>query len=549
MAHSATRAVSIPRAVFFTASALLYASTIIIAALMLNVYFSQTWDVNTFIHAARRFTEGGNPFDLYAQSRAAQTWPYAYPPLHAFVVAIALLIGDALHILPDYAWARVPALLADIGVAFVLYHIVARKSKDETLARVAMLLWLFNPVTFYDTAVQGHFESEWLLFVLLAYAWFEDSRSIALPSIALAIAVLFKQVAILFAIPLWMLMVKDEGERRKDEERPDSFHPSSLILHPLSRIAGSLLIFLAVAGIVCLPYLLYSNDFLYMNLTYVENVPVQTQSWIVALLGVTRASSNALTSDFFLLRYQTIVTMLAAAAIAFFAARRGWSIYLAATLIALAFFLTSKKVMGYYYVMLLPFLLAQVLPKRRFDLALIAIVATAWISLSPYYAAWSAPGHWWMYALLGGLNSAFFVWMFVYLWTRTAPRAGKRGEEKISAPIRVNPRPILFITLGLFAGAAFAAFLQPLAQNSASPIRAPIIAPGMETGALVAFIALIALIVGALFVIGRATLGLGTLSRGAWAIVLIFAPLFFAAYYLTKESTAIFEIALKALGV
>ena len=543
MVNSATRAVSISRAVFFTASALLYVSTIIIAALTLNAYFAQTWDVTTFIHAAQHFTSGGNPFDLYAQSRAAQTWPYAYPPLHAFVVALALLVGDALRVLPDFVWARVPALLADLGVAFVLYNIVARKSNDETLARVAMLLWLFNPVTFYDTAVQGHFESEWLLFVLLAYVWFEDSRTIALPSIALAIAVLFKQVAILFAIPMWMLMLKDEGRNMKDEGKAGSFHPLSLILHPLVRIASSLFIFLVVIGTICLPYLLYSNDFLYMNLTYVENVPVQTQSWIVALLGVTRASDSAFTSNFVLLQYQTLVTILAAVAIAFFAARRGWSIYLTAALIALAFFLTSKKVMGYYYVMLFPFLFAEILPKRRFGLALIALVATAWIALSPYYAAWSKPGHWWIYALLGVLNSALFVWMFV----RMTKDEGRRTDEKGSG-FR-HPSSVVFVSLGLFAGAAFAAFLQPLAQNAASPIRAPIIAPGMEANALVAFIALVALTVGALFAIARATRGLGALPRGAWAIVLIFAPLFFAVYYLTKESTAIFEIALKALGV
>ncbi len=110
-------------------------------------------------------------------------------------------------------------------------------------------------------------------------------------------------------------------------------------------------------------------------------------------------------------------------------------------------------------------------------------------------------------------------------------------------------RSTLFITLGLFAGAAFAAFLQPLAQNFASPIRAPIVAPGMETNALLAFAGLVALLAVALAVIAWGTRGLGTLPRVAWAIVLIFAPLFFAVYYLTKESTAIFEIALKHLGV
>ncbi|HEX7592982.1 MAG TPA: hypothetical protein VF429_02330 [Anaerolineae bacterium] len=524
------------RAVFFVSSALLYAGTILIAALTLNAYFSQTWDVNTFIHAARRFTEGGNPFDLYAQSRVAQTWPYAYPPLHAFVTAMALLIGDALRVLPDYFWARVPPLLADIGVGFALYAIVKSKSEDETLARAAMLLWLFNPVTFYDTAVQGHFESEWLFFVLVAYVSFEKPRGWVWASVALAVAFLFKQVAILFAILVWMFILVE------------TLHATSL-RERITRAVFSGLVFALVVGAVCLPYLLYSNDFLYMNLTYVENVPVQTQSWIVGLLGLTRASRDALTSDFFLLRYQTLVTMLAAAAIAFFAARRGLSIYLTAALIALAFFLTSKKVMGYYYVMLFPFLFVAALPKRRFDLVLLALVATAWIALSPYYAAWGNPDHWWIYALLGTLNSALFAWMAIDLWTRTAPRADERGESETSALIRRNPRPMLFIALGLFAGAALAALLQPLAQNAASPLRAPILAPGMEANAAIAFGALVALMLIALAVIARATRGLGALPRAAWAIVLIFAPLFFSAYYLTKESTAIFEIALKALGV
>jgi hypothetical protein len=47
----------------------------------------------------------------------------------------------------------------------------------------------------------------------------------------------------------------------------------------------------------------------------------------------------------------------------------------------------------------------------------------------------------------------------------------------------------------------------------------------------------------------RATRGSGALPRAAWALVLIFVPLFFTTYYLTKESTAILEIALRSLGV
>ncbi len=68
------------RGVFFSTTAILYAGLILTAVLTVNSYFAQTWDVTTFIHAGQRFLDGGTPFDLYAQTRAAQTWPYAYPP-------------------------------------------------------------------------------------------------------------------------------------------------------------------------------------------------------------------------------------------------------------------------------------------------------------------------------------------------------------------------------------------------------------------------------------------------------------------------------------
>ncbi len=537
------RAAISSRAVFFTTSALVYTAAIVSATLTLNPYFSQTWDVNTFIHAARTLSDG-SPFDLYAQTRAAQTWPYAYPPLHAFVVALALFIGDLTRVLPDYVWARAPVIAADIGVALVLFRVVLQKSNDETIARAAALVWLFNPITFYDTAVQGHFESEWLVFVLLAYTWHEDARHVALPAIALALAVLFKQTALVFAIPLWAEMIKGEVRRTKD----GVLHPSSFILHPF--------LFAIIIGAVCLPFLLYSNDFVFMNLTYVEDVPVQTASWIIALLGVTRAAPDALTSDFFLLRYQAVVTMLAAVVIAFIGARRGWSLYLAATLIAVAFFLTSKKVMGYYYVMLLPFLLAEVLPKRRFDLALITLVVTSYIALAPYYAAWTNHAHWWVYAILGTANSLFFVWLFAQLIADRRPhpertlseQSESKRESKDAAVSRL--RSAVVLSLGLFATATIAAWLQPLLPNNGSPIRAPLVAPGMEVNALVTLAALIGLAIGALFVVrALARLTGARTIIAAGSSVLIFAPLFFSVYTLTKETTAIFEIALKLLGV
>jgi hypothetical protein len=574
-------------------AALLYASVVLLAALTLSPYFAQTWDVATFIQAAHRFTDGGNPADLYAQSRAAQTWPYAYPPLHAVTVALALLIGNILRGLPDYVWARVPALLADVGVGLLLYRIVCARSGDRLVARAAMLLWLFNPILFYNTAVQGHFESEWLLFVLLAYVGLEHSRGILWPTVALAVAVLFKQTAVLFAIPFWAALLTKQRLLANGSADKGAASPWMPVLDSLL-----LLGFIGVAA--CLPFLLYSSDFLYMNLVYIGDVPVQTQSWVVGLLGLTRATREALSSDFFLIRYQAFVTIAATLVITWVGQRRRWGLYLTGMLVALAFFLTSKKVMGYYYVMLFPFLLIECLPRRRFDLALITLAATTWISLSPYYAVWGDPDHWWIYALLGSANSVFFLWLgfqmfggvrrrlrewfevirlpwnawpplrrFVEadrpIWSRVrgwrgAPVLAEWSQARPVSPAPEieaagradwnNPRVALFVALGLFAVAGLASFLQPLLPPTASPIRAPIVAAGWEWNALIALGALAALSAVMLAGLSQVTRALapGTIPRGAWGVVLAFVPLFFAVYSLTKESTAIFELVLKTLG-
>ncbi|HEX9077685.1 MAG TPA: hypothetical protein VF932_18005, partial [Anaerolineae bacterium] len=223
---------------------------------------------------------------------------------------------------------------------------------------------------------------------------------------------------------------------------------------------------------------------------------------------------------------------------AFWAARRGWNLYLAASLIAIVFFLTSKKVMGYYYVMLFPFLLIECLPRRRFDLLLVAFTATAWISLSPYYAGWGDPGHWWIYAVLGTLNSLLFVWMFVQL-------VRKPDTDGMWA----NPRLTLFVTLGLFSAAILAVLVQPLVQSTGSPIRAPIVMPGMEASAGLALGLVAVLLAPTLVLIARRTREIeGKVGMAAWSVVWLFVPLFFAVYTLTKESTAILEITLKTLG-
>lgn len=517
-AESGSQAIVLTRDLRWVVSAaLLYLVVVVVTVFTLNAYFSQTWDAVTFVGAGKTmFSPEWNA--LYAQSRADNYWPYAYPPMHAFAVAPFVALAG---LLPDFLMVRVPPLLFDIALGVLLYVIVARKTANKNFARLAMLVWLLNPVTWYDTAVQGHFEAEWLFFVALGYFLFETRRDWILPTLALSVAFLFKQNAILFALPLWAQMVFGSEE-------------SSFARKSFSFLV-SLLIFLVPIALVSLPFLLSSNDYWYMNVQYVADVPLQTQAWLVALAGL-------FGNENLFLRASSVLTLVAAALISILGARRNMSLWLLGTLIVLAFFLLSKKVVGYYYVMLLPFAIATLVPTKHFRLLSLIVVAISFISLSPYFASWANQAHVWWYSALGILNSALWLGVLVWLW-RNHPLAISFAQ---------NARTTAFLSFALFFSAVAAAVLQPFINSQASPIRAPLIASGFESQALVTFLTfafLVFLSILAANFFTRTTARTFSIPKSAFALVVLLAPLYFLTFTLTKESTAAFELFIKNLGL
>jgi hypothetical protein len=615
---------------WLAAAALLYVIFVIAATLTLHAYFAQTWDVVTFVNAGKSILSP-DWAGLYAQSRADRYWPYAYPPLHAFAVAPFVALAGPV---PDWLMARVPPLLFDVALGVLLYIVVAQKTRARNLARLALVVWLLNPVTWYDTAVQGHFEAEWLFFVVIAYYLTpspsptrrgedgltpspsptrrgedgltpspsptrrgedgltpdpsptrrgedgltpsrsptrrgeddltrsssavrrgEEKWKWLLPTLALAMAFLFKQNAILFALPFWAMLF---------------FNPEKKFAQRVLALFSSFLVYLFPIVLVSLPFLLYSNDYWYMNVQYVADVPLQTQSWLVALAAL-------FSPDNLLLRASSMLTLLAAAAISFFGARRDKSLWLMALLIVLAFFLLSKKVVGYYYVMILPFALVTLIPAKHFRLITLILAAISFIFVSPYFASWANPTHWWAYALLGAANSALWLGIFVWLWIRSprvlgegqetnplhSPRALEQGQETnpLHSPrvlgegqgVRdISVRELAFLSSALFFSAAAAALVQPFINSQASPIRAPLVAPGTESVVFVSFLAFSLLVCPALAFanyFSRTLARTPPLSPGVWAFVVLLTPLYFLTFALTKESTAGLEALLKAIGM
>lgn len=538
-------------------SACLYLVLVLAAVLTLHPYFSQTWDAVTFVNAAKSVLSP-DWTQLYALSRAERTWAYAYPPLHAFVTAPFVALAA---FLPDWLLVRVPPMLFDVGLGILLYEIIARKTESINLARLALVIWLLNPVTWYDTAVQGHFEAEWLFFVVLAY-WFNDTRrGWLLSTLSLAIATLFKQNALLFALPFWAQMfftsdlslrgVHAERERTKQSPIPafQSVGSTMGLKFRVLPVLASMLVYALPIVIVSLPFLFASNDFLYMNVQYVADVPLQTQSWLVGLAGI-------LSPDNIILRQSSTITLIAVALISIWGARRKLNLWLIGTLIVLAFFLLSKKVVGYYYVMLLPFSVVTLIPAFRFRLLALIILATSFISLSPYFASWTDQSHWWVYALLGTANSVLWLGVFIWLWRERRPSSvfgdARWNASPTSKVYSQNARLPAFLSIALFWVAVAAALLQPFINNPGSPIRAPLIPSGSEIQTTFAFLGFALLTLVATLAAVWYTSAIARESRipaSAYALVVLLAPLFFLTFTLTKESTAALELVLKTLGI
>jgi hypothetical protein len=552
--------VSVASHSFAIVNALLYLCCSTIAVLTIGSYFAHMWDVITFVDAAESFSSGESAFDLYERSRANRLWPYAYPPLYAFFTWLVLMPGrwfsevSGLGFPPDLLLARLPAMVTDVGVGWFLYGWFRRWQRPR-LARVALVAWLFNPLTFYNTVAQGHFESTWLFFVLLGYGIAQRRQGAdrvfrrlgsyagwgVLAGLCFAAAILAKQVAAIFVLVygIWALSHTFQDRRR------------------LVELATTTLITLVTVGLVIWPFHAHSPDFSYMIVDYVANVPVQTQSALVGFLFFTEYNTTSHTSSLPFLQHQIPILLGLISLVTLWSTRRGHDLWSMGTLALLLFVLFSKKVMGYYYVPLVAFLMLDLLRRGHLKLFWGSFLAISWIAISPFYTPFSAEDDLIIYFVLGLFNTLFFLWLFfrMAIASPVAQAQARGGAHDYSL--------LLHTLLSLQVVVYLTVFAQPLSRlqlpelNWAPvgawqrPVELELTAPGQEFNALIFLPILLALslaiamwvLPGVVAVISQTPVRkIPTVALGA---LLLFFPLYFSLYYLSKESTASFEFLLQ----
>lgn len=129
-------------------------------------------DIGTFTAWSLQLGQDG-PGTFYASAGFAD-----YPPGYLYVLWLIGGLGNLFAPLTDGsavaavgAMIKIPPMLADIAVGFVLYTVVRswlqRSTQSHRLALGAAALYVFNPVTWYDSAIWGQTDALGALIVLV----------------------------------------------------------------------------------------------------------------------------------------------------------------------------------------------------------------------------------------------------------------------------------------------------------------------------------------------------------------------------------------------
>ncbi len=371
--------------------------------------WTQGWDFNSYVQEAILTMHGQ---DVYVVAHAHDLLTWAYLPL-CMDMFTGLGWLSSLTGLPFRVLAKLPTLLADLGVAWLIFASLRRHGRGERAALLGMSLYLFNPLVLYNGAVVGRFDSIALVFLLLAIERFH--ARLFVPAYALAIAAKTFPV---FILPLLLF----GRERQK---------PSRLALA------------CALVPVLSLPYSLTSIKAMIASLSYDVRTPwLGRLSWYIwpqdahwlspaRVLILARAGS---------LIYPAAILLLVVVA-------RDKSLYLKVACALLLFVAFNRTVYEQYLLWPLPFLLILALADRDRDYLALGMVALCtltglieneqtWTPFDPrlHYAVLPTP--------FGPLNALLALAIVAFV----AAEAGSRiHRARVRRRLRdvTGPRPVL----------------------------------------------------------------------------------------------------------
>lgn len=159
-----------------------------------------TGDTGAFCEASRRYLAGDEVY-------AAEDIHFSGPPfaLHVTAVSnkIAMITG-----LPCSGMWKMPTIIADIGIAYLIFLIAHGTLKKSKKKSIEMMNWyLFNPIAIFVAGFHGQQESFWMFFILLSWYVIHRWNSYLFAALFAGIGFAYKLPAILL-LPFLFLLEK-----------------------------------------------------------------------------------------------------------------------------------------------------------------------------------------------------------------------------------------------------------------------------------------------------------------------------------------------------
>jgi len=187
-----------------------------------------TWhpDLNNHIDWGIRFWEYG-PKMFFAPSSNVWsfTWPNQPPitiltfalirKLYELIYSIFWFINIKVSIFPSVimflieknlysSLLKLPSILSDLGIGFLLFKFF-KDEKKEKIGLIASIIYLFNPVIWYNSAIWGQTDAYINFFALLAF-YLLFKRKLVLASLAFVTS-LYIKVSLIIFLPIFLIIV------------------------------------------------------------------------------------------------------------------------------------------------------------------------------------------------------------------------------------------------------------------------------------------------------------------------------------------------------
>ena len=120
------------------------------------------------------FANDLNAFQYWASNLASQglhgfyerDFFHDYTPGYLYVLWLVGLVGQALGGVGDLI--KIPPILADLALGYLVWSMARELGASRRAARIAAVIVVVNPITWFDSVVWGQVDSVGVVFLLLA---------------------------------------------------------------------------------------------------------------------------------------------------------------------------------------------------------------------------------------------------------------------------------------------------------------------------------------------------------------------------------------------